>query len=293
MPGREMGAADHGLLIDRRAQDLGKARGLHEGIAGDDLAAGEDHRPLGRQQPERQPAQRRIRRPPRGVDPGRLAEVERREIVQDVARQRDEHRPRRRRQRDLGGAVDDARQVGEARDLGRPLHDRGRDRHQRRVEQGLHQPVPLLLLPGGDDQRRAGDMGGVQRADRIAEPGGHVHVAGREPARGARVAIGHGDHDRLLQAEHIADLRVVGQRVHDRQLGGPGVAEHLRDPFGLQQLDEGALAADLVGRQAVGHEGSEISLATMMARTGSAVQADRCGCDLMGGRGRDRAWKNF
>ncbi len=197
--------------------------------------------------------ERRVGRARGGVDPGRRAELERAEVVEDVAGQRDEDRAGRRGQRDLGGAMHDARKVGKARDLGCPFDHRCRDRQQGRVEQGLHEAVALLLLAGGDDQRRARDIGRIERADRVAEAGGDVDVAGGEPARGACEAVGHRQHDRLLQAEDVAHLGVVGERVHDRQLGRAGVAEDLCDAFGLKQLDEGAAAADLVGWRAVGH----------------------------------------
>ena len=83
----------------------------------------------------------------------------------------------------------------------------GGDRHQRVVEQRLGQAVALLLLPGGQDHRRARELGIEQRAHGVAEPRRHVHVAGDELAAGARVAVGHGHHDRLLQAQHVAEVR--------------------------------------------------------------------------------------
>jgi hypothetical protein len=49
--------------------------------------------------------------------------------------------------------VQDARQIGGARDLDRPLHDGRSDGHERRVEQRLEQAVPLLLLACGQDYR--------------------------------------------------------------------------------------------------------------------------------------------
>ncbi len=254
MLGREVGTADHGLLVDRRAQDVGEARGLLEGVAGDDLVPGQDHRLLGGQQPLGEPAQRRIGRAARGIDAGRRTELDRAEGVQDVAGQRDEHRPGRRRRGDLGGAVHDARQVGEPRHLGRPLDHRCCDRHQRRIEQRLGKAVALLLLARGHDDRRAGDMRRVQRADRIAEARRNMDVTGRELARGAGIAVCHREHDRFLQAKHVAHLGGIRERVHDRQLGGAGIAEDLRDAFGLQQLDEGRAATDLVGLHPVGHE---------------------------------------
>jgi hypothetical protein len=81
-----------------------------------------------------------------------------------------------------------------------------------------------------------------------------MDVAGREPARRTRVAVRHGDHYGLLQPEDIAQVGVVGERMHDRQLGRAGIAEDLRHAFGPQQLDEGRAAADLVGLHPVGHE---------------------------------------
>ena len=67
-------------------------------------------------------------------------------LIEHVARQAEEHRTGRRRERDLRGAMDDARQVGGARDFDRPLHERLRHRHQGLVQHRLEQAVSLLLL---------------------------------------------------------------------------------------------------------------------------------------------------
>jgi hypothetical protein len=75
-----------------------------------------------------------------------------------------------------------------------------------------------------------------------------MDVARNQLARGAGIAIGHGDNDRLLQAEHIAHVRIIGERVHDRQFGGSRIAEKVRDALGLQQFDKRAPAADRVRR---------------------------------------------
>ena len=115
--------------------------------------------------------------------------------VEDVARQRDEHRAGRRRHRHLGGAAHDARQVLQPRHLDRPFHQRLGDRHQRVVEQRLGEAVALLLLAGGQDHRRARELGIEQRAHGVAEARRHVHVAGDELAAGARVAVRHGHHE--------------------------------------------------------------------------------------------------
>ena len=51
--------------------------------------------------------------------------------------------------------------------------------------------------------------------------------------RGLRVAVGHADDDRFLQAEHVAE--VVRKVAEERQLGRAGVAEDGRHPQLAQQ----------------------------------------------------------
>ncbi len=54
---------------------------------------------------------------------------------------------------------------------------------------------------------------------------------------GLGVAVGHPDHDRLLQAEHVAEVgREVGEH---RQLGRARVAEHRRHPVGAEEVEGG------------------------------------------------------
>jgi hypothetical protein len=253
MLGREMRARHHGLLIDRRAQGVGEGAGLVEGVAGDDLVAGNDQRLLRRQQHFGERPQRLVGGPCLRVDARRLADLDRAEIVQDVAGQRDEDGPGRLGHRHLRGAVHGARKVGEPRHLGRPLHDRARDRHQRRIEQRFGEAVALFLLTGRDDQRRAGNVGGVERAHGVAQARRHMDVARRQLARRADIAVRHRDHDRFLQAERVAHVRIVGERMHHRQFGSAGIAEHLRHALAAQEFDEGVAAADPVGRATVGH----------------------------------------
>ena len=66
-----------------------------------------------------------------------------------------------------------------------------------------------------------------------------MYVAGDELATGAREPIGHGDHDGFLQTEHIGQLRVVRQRMHDRQLGRAGITKKVRNALVDEQLQEG------------------------------------------------------
>src|SRR6516162_8300761 len=57
--------------------------------------------------------------------------------------------------------------------------------------------------------------------------------------RGLRVAVGHADHARLLQAQHIVDI--VGPVGEERQFGRAGIAEHLFDAESAQQVEGGLL----------------------------------------------------
>ena len=106
--------------------------------------------------------------------------------------------------------------------------------------------MALLLLAGGQDHGRAREFRIEQRAHGVAEPRRHVHVAGDELAAGARVAVRHGHHDRLLQAQHIRQVRMLLERVHDRQLGGAGIAEEVRDALVLQEREKGGAAGDAI-----------------------------------------------
>ena len=140
--------------------------------------------------------------------------------------------------------MDDARQIGGSRHLDGPFRERLGDGHQRFIEHRLEQPMALLLLPGGEDDRRAGELGVVERAHGVAEPGHHVHIRSRQPPRGAGIAIGHRHDRRFLQAEHELELRILGHRFHDGELGGARIAEEMRDAFVQQKLDESAPAGD-------------------------------------------------
>ena len=106
----------------------------------------------------------------------------------------------------------------------------------------------LVVLAGGDEDRRARLLRVVEHAHGVAEAGRDVEVDHRELARRLRIAVRHADDGRLLQAEHVAQLVVDRERIHQRQFGGAGIAEHDVDAFLLEQLQEGALS---------GHGGQE------------------------------------
>ena len=238
----------HRLVIDRAAQRLRKLRRLGESVAHHDFMTGDDDRPLRVQQPQGKGTQALVRWAHARVDPRRLPKIDRTERVQDVARQRDKDRSCRRCRGHLGGAVNDPWQVFEPCDLGRPLHDRCGDRHQGGIQQRLGQPMSLLLLSCRHDERGAGIESRKQRTHGVAKSWRNMNVACDQLPGRPSIAVSHRDDDRLLQAQHVAHLRIVGERMHDRQLGCSGVAKEVSDTLRFEQLDERAAAADRVRR---------------------------------------------
>ena len=145
-------------------------------------------------------------------------------------------------ERGLGGAMEQARQIGEAAYLDRPFDERTRDLRQIGPQDWLGDGEALVVLAGGDQDWRAGLVGVVEHAHGIAQAGRYMDVHGREAARGLGVAAGHGQDRALLQGQHVAGRGLDGQRVHQRQLGRAGIAEDHLDALLAQQLEEGALA---------------------------------------------------
>ena len=132
--------------------------------------------------------------------------------------------------------------------LDRPLDHRLGDRHQRIIEQRLGQAVADLLLAGGQDHRRAGELGAVERAHGVAEAGRDMDVAGDQFTRRARIAVRHRDHDRLLQPEHIGQVLVILERIHDGQLRRARITEQMRDAFVLEQGEKCRASGNRVDR---------------------------------------------
>ena len=244
--GGEVRAVGHGLLVHGGAQHLGEPRRLVEGVARRHLVPAHDDRALGAKEPLGEPGEGLVPRPAGRVHAGGGAEVEGRRPIEDVAGEGDEDRPGRRGERDLGRPPHDAGQVLEPVHLDRPLDERLRDGDEWVVEEGLGEAVPDLLLPRRHQHRRPPELRVVERAHRVPEPRRDVHVAGREPAARPRVAVRHRDHDPLLEAEHVAHVRLVRQGVHDGKLGGARVAEQAIDPLVTQQRQEGGPSGDEV-----------------------------------------------
>jgi hypothetical protein len=180
------------------------------------------------------------------IDPRRPTEIDAGFRVQDVAGQRDKDGAGGRRGRDLGGAAHDTGQIFKAGDLDCPFHQRFGDPDKRSVEQRLHQPVPLFLLSRRKDHRSAGELRIVERAHRISETRRDMHVAGDEAARCPTEAVRDRDHEALLHRHDVGKIRVVFERVHDRQFGRARISEQMSDALILQQSQKCRAAGDAV-----------------------------------------------
>src|SRR5579871_387154 len=96
-------------------------------------------------------------------------------------------------------------------------------------------------------------MRGVDVAERIADARARMQIDETRVARRLRIAVGHADHGRLLQAEHIVD--VVGPVREERQFGRARIAEDLLDAEGAEQVERRLLDGDgLCGLRSLYHE---------------------------------------
>ena len=192
----------------------------------------------------------------RGVGPDALADLARRHRVGQhapvVGRDRHQHRAAGRRHGHVPGAGDGQRHVFGAGGLDAPLDiGLGQLGGLGRVQEGVERQDRPRLLAGGDDQRRAVLEGREDVAHRMADAGGRMQVDEGRGARGLRVPVGHADHHRLLQAQHIGE---VGWKVEEqRQLGRAGVAEHRGHAALAHQPVHGLPDGDAVSGGGGGH----------------------------------------
>ena len=187
----------------------------------------------------------------RGPEPRRRRRRRRRAVhrlVEDVHRQRQEHRPARRGAGEAEGASQRRADIVAAAKLLGPFGHRLSKRDQVAGEPRLGHQMPGVLLAGGDDERRLARLGGDQHAHRVAEAAHRMQVDEGGAAGGERPAVGHADRGRLLKAEDISDVRRVDQRVHERHLGRAGIAEHVRDAFVAQDVEHNVAGASGHGK---------------------------------------------
>ncbi len=230
------------LGIHRRAEgfcdgdELGVSVALGDGVAGQDQRAGRPRQHVGGR------LHRRAVPTDSRRDARRRAQLDDTLGLENVRGQGQEDRPGGRGQRGLRRAVDEARQVFETPDLGRPLHERPRDRRQVRPQNGLGDVERLIVLPCGHQKGRSRLLGVVEHAERVAETGRHVDAHDAELAGGLGIPVGDRDHRGLLERQHVGERGLLGETVHQRQLGRPRVPEHVPHALLLQDVQEGALA---------------------------------------------------
>ena len=222
----EPAAAGRRARPDRQALALGERDGGVPAAAGVDVGAGDEDRVGGAVEPLGERADRLGVGGGAAARPGGAiawADVGLVDLgVPVVHRDRDEGRALRRQRGEVGAAGEGERHVLGAGGLVAPLDERVR--HAGRVAVGevrLQGDLRPHLLAGGDQQRRVVGLGVEDRAHRVADAGGGVEVDERGAARGLRVAVGHADDDRLLQAEHVAE--VVGKSASIGSSVEPGL----------------------------------------------------------------------
>ena len=225
----------------RQALALGERDRRLPAAARVDVGAGDQNRVGGRLQPPRElgdglrVADRPAAGPPRGHRPGiRVVDVG----LPVVHRDRDERGPLRRHRRQVGGPGERQGDVLGAGRLVAPLDQRVRHAGRVAVGQvGLDGDERAALLSRRDHQRRVVGLGVEDRPHRVADPGRGVQIDQRRASAGLRVAVGHPDHDRLLEPEDVVE--VVGEVLEHRQLRRPRVPEHRRHPVGAEEVEGG------------------------------------------------------
>src|SRR5579883_2128466 len=122
--------------------------------------------------------------------------------------------------------------------LVRPLGEVGGERRQVAPQGGLLEDHPPVHLPGRDHEGHAGPVVVEDVAEAVGEAGRNVEVHdGRGPRR-LGVAVGHPHRDGVVQPQDVRDVPVLGEHLHEVQLGGPGVAEDVPDTPLAQHLEQ-------------------------------------------------------
>ncbi len=239
----EVHALHQALGIDPGAEELGEPHELVLGGRACHPVADHDRGTFGPQQSSRQSLDgggfglRRAVEVAEG--PGFLQRL----LLEDVDRQGDEHRAGRRIVRDLEGSVQHWRELVRVFDLNAPLDQRRGHRHEVVAEQGFAQPGACVLLAGRDHHRGVGLPCVVEHAEAVAEAGRHVQVDDSGDAGGLGVVVGGAQGDGLVQGEHVAQVRMVAEPVHQGALGRARVAEQEGDAVLGKGIEQDVAAA--------------------------------------------------
>ena len=85
---------------------------------------------------------------------------------------------------------------------------------------------------------RVAAHGLVESSYRIAKSRSTVNLYGRRLLRGPRVAIRHHHCDRLLQSQHIIEVRVFAQSIEKALLDGTRIPKHDPHAIGEKLLEQ-------------------------------------------------------
>jgi hypothetical protein len=96
--------------------------------------------------------------------------------------------------------------------------------------------VTTILLTDEDDEGRPIDARRRERPDRISEASGRVQERERGLLSNDRPAGRDPDDRCLVEREH--ELEIVRETTEERNLGGPRIREHRREPTLSQDIDD-------------------------------------------------------
>jgi hypothetical protein len=78
----------------------------------------------------------------------------------------------------------------------------------------------------------------------IGEAWSDMQIDHGDLPRSLRIAVGHRHHRRFLQRQHVAEITVNRERIHERKLGRSGVTEQDVHALLLQKFQKRALAGN-------------------------------------------------
>jgi hypothetical protein len=182
MRGGERCGVRHELGVNRRSDCFGQRRQLFVSTTLRNAIAGDDDGTFGLRQQLGGCIHRIDVAAHARTDAGRLQQLDVAVVLQNIARQRQEDRSGRRRQRSLRRAMDELRQVVDPFDLCREFDKGLGQRGQVGRENGLFDQIFGVLLAGGDHDRRARHLRVVEHAHGVAEARRNMQVQHRQLA---------------------------------------------------------------------------------------------------------------
>src|SRR5665647_3795157 len=72
----------------------------------------------------------------------------------------------------------------------------------------------------------------------VTQTRGAMQIDSRKPVASARETIGHAQHDRFLQTQHVLQFRELRNSFHDGQFSGTGIAKQVANTLVEQELQK-------------------------------------------------------